>query len=201
MSCGRPTTYGQFYPNRTRLGWLRVSCHTRRISSHHPDRGADPPRALRRHHCGDWGEELCAEDKQANEDALVHGTRLLSCYRTAGGARLYIITEWDRSMSTLLLPEESIESSMVAGGRSSRKHDAAYDPHLVASLKKREQGIKVHVHGRAGVEGDSFPEALGHVLCQLAQSNAIRVSGDKVDDFVSVDGDGVCHEYGSDGGA
>jgi replication-associated recombination protein RarA len=27
-------------------------------------------RYLRRHHCGDWGEELCAEDKQANEDAL-----------------------------------------------------------------------------------------------------------------------------------
>ena len=62
--------------------------------------------SLRRHHCGDWGEELCAEDKQANEDALVYGTRLLSCYRTSVGARLYIITEWDRSMSTLLLPEE-----------------------------------------------------------------------------------------------
>jgi len=61
---------------------------------------------LRRHHCGDWGEELCAEDKQANEDALKYGTRLLSCYRTPGGARLYIITEWDRSMTTALLPEE-----------------------------------------------------------------------------------------------
>ena len=61
---------------------------------------------LRRHHCGDWGEELCAEDKQANEDALVYGTRLLSCYRTRTGARLYIITEWNRSMTTLLLPEE-----------------------------------------------------------------------------------------------
>ncbi|MEI6656868.1 MAG: hypothetical protein WCP45_19035 [Verrucomicrobiota bacterium] len=61
---------------------------------------------LRRHHCGDWGEELCAEDKQANEDALKYGTRLLSCYRTAKGARLYIITEHDRSITTLLLPEE-----------------------------------------------------------------------------------------------
>ena len=61
---------------------------------------------LRRHHCGDWGEELCAEDKQANEDALIHGTRLLSCYRTPAGARLYIITEHDRSISTILLPEE-----------------------------------------------------------------------------------------------
>jgi hypothetical protein len=33
-------------------------------------------------------------------------TRLLSCYRTTGGHRLYIITEWDRSMTTILLPEE-----------------------------------------------------------------------------------------------
>jgi len=61
---------------------------------------------LRRHHCGDWGDELCAEDKQANEDALVDGSRLLSCYRTPAGDRLYIITEWDRSMTTILLPEE-----------------------------------------------------------------------------------------------
>ena len=60
----------------------------------------------RRHHCGDWGEELCAEDKQANEDALKDGIRLLSCYRTAKGARLYIITEWNRSLTTTLLPEE-----------------------------------------------------------------------------------------------
>jgi hypothetical protein len=61
---------------------------------------------LRRHHCGDWGDELCAEDKEANEQSLEHGTRLLSCYRTPAGDRLYIITEWDRSMTTILLPEE-----------------------------------------------------------------------------------------------
>lgn len=61
---------------------------------------------LRRHHCGDWGDELCAEDKQANEDALVDGSRLLSCYRTPAGDRLYIITEWDRSITTIMLPED-----------------------------------------------------------------------------------------------
>ena len=61
---------------------------------------------LRRHHCGDWGEELCADDKQANEDALVHDTRLLSCYRTPKGDRLYIITEWNRDLTTILLPSE-----------------------------------------------------------------------------------------------
>jgi hypothetical protein len=61
---------------------------------------------LRRHHCGDWGEELCADDKQANEDALAQGTRLLSCYRTPAGKRLYIITEYDHSVTTILLPDE-----------------------------------------------------------------------------------------------
>ena len=61
---------------------------------------------LLRHHCGDWGEELCDEDKQANEHSLKDGSRLLSCYRTPAGDRLYIITEWDRSMTTILLPEE-----------------------------------------------------------------------------------------------
>jgi hypothetical protein len=66
----------------------------------------DLTKYIHRHHCGDWGDELCAEDKQANEDALVHSSRLLSCYCTPGGDRLYIITEWDRSMTTILLPEE-----------------------------------------------------------------------------------------------
>jgi hypothetical protein len=60
---------------------------------------------LRRHHCGDWGEELCAEDKEANEHSLKDGTRLLSRYSTPGGS-IYIITECDRSMTTILLPEE-----------------------------------------------------------------------------------------------
>jgi hypothetical protein len=66
----------------------------------------DLAKYLHRHHCGDWGEELCAEDKQANEDALHYGTRLLSCYRTSAGDRLYIITEATREMTTALLPEE-----------------------------------------------------------------------------------------------
>ena len=61
---------------------------------------------LHRHHCGDWGDELCAEDKAANEQALKDGSRLLSCYRTPAGDRLYIITEWDRSVTTIMLPSE-----------------------------------------------------------------------------------------------
>jgi hypothetical protein len=60
---------------------------------------------MRRHHCGDWGD-LCDEDKQANEDALVHGDRILSHYNVPGGKRIYIITEADRSSTCILLPEE-----------------------------------------------------------------------------------------------
>lgn len=66
----------------------------------------DLTKYLRRHHCGDWGEALCAEDKKANENSLKNSTRLLSCYRTPSGDRIYIITEWDRSMTTIMLPSE-----------------------------------------------------------------------------------------------
>lgn len=58
-----------------------------------------------RHIVGDWGE-CCEEDKQANEDALVQGERLLSVYRTAKNVRLWVITEADRSSTCVLLPEE-----------------------------------------------------------------------------------------------
>ena len=61
--------------------------------------------ALSRHVRGDWGE-LCSDDLQANEDALVQGARLLSKYRGNGGVVFWIITEWDRSVTTVLLPSE-----------------------------------------------------------------------------------------------
>lgn len=60
---------------------------------------------LHRHHCGDWGEELGTEDRQANEDALRSGERILSCY-VVSGVRLYIITEWDRTITTVMLADE-----------------------------------------------------------------------------------------------
>jgi hypothetical protein len=67
--------------------------------------GVDLAGYMRRHHCGDWGD-LCEEDKQANEDALVHGDRILSHYKLTDGRRIYIITEADRSSTCILLPEE-----------------------------------------------------------------------------------------------
>lgn len=58
-----------------------------------------------KHFSGDWGD-VCAEDKRANDRALKDGDRLLSSYKTKKGVKVWIITEWDRSVTTLLLPEE-----------------------------------------------------------------------------------------------
>jgi hypothetical protein len=61
--------------------------------------------ALSRHLKGDWGD-VDKEDAQSNDSALVQGDRLLSAYRTQGGVKFWIITEWDRSVTTVLLPDE-----------------------------------------------------------------------------------------------
>ena len=60
---------------------------------------------LCRHQRGDWGD-LDEEDRESNEQALVEGNRLLSSYKARNGRRFWIITEWDRSVTTILLPEE-----------------------------------------------------------------------------------------------
>jgi hypothetical protein len=60
--------------------------------------------ALARHSRGDWGD-LCAEDTLANNDALAQGGRLFSAYGE-GETRFWIITEADRSVTTILLPED-----------------------------------------------------------------------------------------------
>lgn len=59
---------------------------------------------LSRHASGDWGD-LDPFDKKANEDALVYGNRILSAY-VIGTVKVWIITEHDRSYTTLLLPSE-----------------------------------------------------------------------------------------------
>ena len=60
---------------------------------------------LRRHMSCDWGE-LSEEDAQENELSLREGFRLLSAYRTTRGEKIWIITEADRSATTILLPSE-----------------------------------------------------------------------------------------------
>lgn len=65
----------------------------------------EPLEYLMRHLQGDWGD-LCEEDRQTNADALIYGNRVLSSYNLPDGQCLWIITEADRSITTLLLPEE-----------------------------------------------------------------------------------------------
>ena len=67
--------------------------------------GEQPGKFLRRHACSDWGD-LNEEDRKENEFSLVTGFRLLSSYTLSSGTRIWVITEADRSSTTLLLPEE-----------------------------------------------------------------------------------------------
>jgi len=64
---------------------------------------------LVRHESGDWGE-VCDEDREANENALKDGFRLFSVYELDGEndnkVRFYVITEWHRETTTILLPED-----------------------------------------------------------------------------------------------
>ena len=60
---------------------------------------------LRRHLSKDWGE-VSDEDAQENELSLKKGFRVLSAYRTAKGQAIWLITEADRSATTILLPSE-----------------------------------------------------------------------------------------------
>jgi hypothetical protein len=70
------------------------------------ERANQPPTCfLARHAIGEWGE-LEPTDVAENEYSVAHGFRLLSSYQTDAGEKLWIITEADRSATTLLLPEE-----------------------------------------------------------------------------------------------
>jgi hypothetical protein len=72
--------------------------------------GQSPQIFLDKHQHGDWGE-VDEQDKEANDRALVDGSRILSAYRTLKNVRLWVITEavgddGRRSSSTILLPSE-----------------------------------------------------------------------------------------------
>ncbi len=65
----------------------------------------NPVDLLLRHVTGDWGD-LVDEDKKENELSIKEGFRILSAYHLETGAKVWVITEWDRSVTTILLPEE-----------------------------------------------------------------------------------------------
>ena len=86
---------GQVVATRGVAEWVEEKPVERRIGA---------GRALQRHQSGDWGK-VCQEDKATNDEALSEGNRLLSCYEI-DGRDVWVITEWDRSVTTILFPEE-----------------------------------------------------------------------------------------------
>jgi hypothetical protein len=67
--------------------------------------GQSPQEFLDRHAYGDWGD-VPEADKQENDFSLQHGFRILSSYTTKAGERIWVLTEADRSATTMLLPDE-----------------------------------------------------------------------------------------------
>ena len=61
--------------------------------------------ALKRHARGDWGD-ISTDDRDENESALCEARRLMSVYRDSKGVEFWIITEADRSVTTVLLPDD-----------------------------------------------------------------------------------------------
>ena len=67
--------------------------------------GEEPVTYLARHLAGDWGE-VCEDDAKENNFSLENAFRILSAYTLSTGVKIWIITECDRSATTLLTPEE-----------------------------------------------------------------------------------------------
>jgi hypothetical protein len=82
------------------LGQTVITRHA--LDALHPE---DVKLCLARHAGGDWGD-LCDDDRHENELALQQGRRLFSMYRDRAGQKFYVITEADRSATTVLLPDD-----------------------------------------------------------------------------------------------
>jgi hypothetical protein len=74
------------------------------VNAHLIDNDIDPTPFICQHHCGQWGD-VPPEDAQENDFSVLNGLRVLSSYQMAG-ERVWIITEADRSSTTLLFPSE-----------------------------------------------------------------------------------------------
>jgi len=72
--------------------------------AHCEKHGTDALQLIGRHAGGDWGD-LCAGDISANVHAIQHDLRVFSAY-SVGDAKLYVITEWDRTVTTLQMASE-----------------------------------------------------------------------------------------------
>ena len=82
------------------LGRIVITSNAERTLDRH-----DVMMAMKRHATRDWGD-ICDEDRRINESALKDGERILSAYSDSRNVRFWIITEADRSVTTVLLPED-----------------------------------------------------------------------------------------------
>jgi hypothetical protein len=67
--------------------------------------GQSPLELFQRHQSGDWGD-VCKEDAEENELSVKEGFRIMSVYTLATKVKVWLITEADRSVTTILLPDE-----------------------------------------------------------------------------------------------
>lgn len=86
------------------IGQLVITAGIRDKMSESSDFERFVRKSFSRHATGDWGD-LCEEDKASNDYALANGERIFSAYKN-GDTKIWIITEWDRSATTILFPEE-----------------------------------------------------------------------------------------------
>ncbi len=93
-----------------KLGAVLLTTGVSQLLNRDPDAMQTVLDCIEKHSGGDWGD-LCEDDKRLNDDALEAERkgeatdRIFSAYETAVG-KLYVITEWDRTATTVLLPEE-----------------------------------------------------------------------------------------------
>ena len=78
---------------------------------------ADPVEYIARHLAGDWGD-LDADDSAINDRASQLGERIISVYRLANDEKIWVVTEADRSATTMRLPAEHEQRSARDWGRS-----------------------------------------------------------------------------------
>ena len=98
----RPPWFIEACRVKVKLGQTLVTCGAEEAFTHE-----EISKCMKRHSYGDWGN-CCEEDKKTNDAALdpKNPGRVMSVYKFEDGRVLWIITEWDRSRTTALLPEE-----------------------------------------------------------------------------------------------
>jgi hypothetical protein len=84
---------------------LGQTCATPGVLEALSDAGQDAAQFLCRHQSGDWGD-LTEDDKRENEFSMDKHLRIFSAYHLSDGTKIWIITEADRSITTILLPSE-----------------------------------------------------------------------------------------------